>query len=199
MGTWEVSMDWERDGFASHKGAVGVLLADGSEPGPAYFDTGSGSYVHESTAWFVYDGTLRASTATRMRGKCSCGWRGENTYHIDWEEVCREDPYAYDTSGPSNDWATHLDEVEALTVPLPEAVTELLRELRAYVERLVDDSPLAALKVVNELETITAWIGPTAASFALRGDELPWSRIAEGLGMTEPDARSRLFRYERLS
>ncbi|MGW7328436.1 hypothetical protein ACWGIU_07455 [Streptomyces sp. NPDC054840] len=30
---------------AAHEGSVGVLLADGSEPGPVYFDVGSGSYV----------------------------------------------------------------------------------------------------------------------------------------------------------
>ncbi len=30
---------------------VGVLPADGSEPGPVFFDLGSGSTFHESTSW----------------------------------------------------------------------------------------------------------------------------------------------------
>ncbi|MFJ8668925.1 hypothetical protein [Streptomyces sp. NPDC093600] len=98
-----------------------MLLADGSEPGPVYFDMGSGGDVHQSTDWWVYDGTRRAPTAVQMRGRCSCGWRGERTYPIDWAQIPRDDPYEYDTSGPLEDWQEHVDEVEALTVPLPAA------------------------------------------------------------------------------
>ncbi|MFF3956579.1 hypothetical protein ACFYY1_25680 [Streptomyces sp. NPDC001890] len=32
-----------------HEGRPGALLADGTEPGPAYLDSGSGSTVHRST------------------------------------------------------------------------------------------------------------------------------------------------------
>ncbi|WP_445269287.1 hypothetical protein [Streptomyces sp. DSM 41634] len=38
---------------AAHEGSVGVLLADGSEPGPVYIDVGSGSHVPSSTEWQV--------------------------------------------------------------------------------------------------------------------------------------------------
>ncbi|MGW1843005.1 hypothetical protein [Streptomyces sp. NPDC001966] len=48
---------WETEGFGGeHEGRPGALLADGTEPGPAYFDSGSGSTVHRSTDWYVYDG-----------------------------------------------------------------------------------------------------------------------------------------------
>lgn len=188
-------MAWERDGFASHEGSVGVLLTDGSEPPPAVYDIGSGANFYETTDWWVYDGTLRAPLADRMRGKCSCGWRGEKSYPIEWDEVRRDDPYAYDTSAPRHDWGEHLDDVEARTVPLPADIIELLSQLRSRLEILSDDAPLAALKAVNELEGIVAAIGPNAAFIALRGDKIPWDQIAEGLGATETDARNRLFRY----
>ncbi|MBT2443926.1 hypothetical protein J7E93_28290 [Streptomyces sp. ISL-36] len=188
-------MTWERDGFTSHEGSVGVLLPDGSEPRPAIFDIGSGSSFYETTDWWVYDGTLRIPRASRMRGKCSCGWRGETSYPIDWEEVLRDDPHAYDTSAPREDWAQHLEDVQARTVPLPADVTDLLDQLRGRLEHLADDAPLAALRAVHELETIIGAIGPSAAFLALREDEIPWDRIAEGLGATEKDARTRLFRY----
>ncbi|MFC9706509.1 hypothetical protein ACFTWD_38130 [Streptomyces sp. NPDC056943] len=64
---------WERDGFESHEGVAGVLQADGSEPGPVYFDLGSGSSFHESIGWWQYDGTMGRPTATSMRGRCACG------------------------------------------------------------------------------------------------------------------------------
>ncbi|MFC9399381.1 hypothetical protein ACFTWS_40800 [Streptomyces sp. NPDC057027] len=41
-------MGWEREGFESHEGEVGVLLAGDSEPGPVFFDLGSGGRFHES-------------------------------------------------------------------------------------------------------------------------------------------------------
>lgn len=189
-------MAWQRDGFLAHEGAVGVLLADGSEPGPVYFDTGSGGHFHKSTDWWIYDGTFRAPVAERMRAKCACGWRAENSYLVDWDQVERRDPHAYDTSAPAGDWKAHIDDVKARTVPLPANVTDLLSQLQEKLEALVDDAPLAALKAVNDLEEIVASIAPVAASIAVRGDEIPWPRIAEGLGTTEPDARSRLHRYE---
>ncbi|MGW4725371.1 hypothetical protein [Streptomyces sp. NPDC004291] len=40
---------WRRDGFESHEGMVGVLLTDGSEPKPVFFDLGSGATFHESS------------------------------------------------------------------------------------------------------------------------------------------------------
>lgn len=189
-------MAWERDGFLAHEGAVGVLVADGSEPGPVFFDLGSGGSFHESTDWWIYDGTFRAPLAERMRAKCACGWRADTSYPIDWERVeCRE-PHAYDTSAPAGDWDAHIDDVKARTVPLPAKVTDLLSQLQEQLEALVDDAPLAALKAVNDLEAIVASIAPTAAFIAVRGDRIPLPRIAEGLGTTEPEARSRLHRYE---
>ncbi|WP_137991662.1 hypothetical protein [Streptomyces vilmorinianum] len=189
-------MAWQREGYTAHEGEVGVLLADGSEPGPVYFDTGSSGSFHESTDWWVYDGTFGAPLAARMRARCSCGWRADISYPLDWDQVQRREPHDYDTSAPAGDWEAHLDDVEARTVPLPAEVSDLLHRLRQRLEGLVDDAPLAALKAVNELESIAASVGPSAAFLAVHGDRIPWRRIAEGLGTTEPDARSRLHRYE---
>ncbi|MFE1872978.1 hypothetical protein ACFW9N_19030 [Streptomyces sp. NPDC059496] len=69
---------------AAHQGAMGVLLADGSEPGPVYFDVGSGSHVPSSTEWHVHDGRYSQPRATVLRGSRSCGWRGMAEYPLDW-------------------------------------------------------------------------------------------------------------------
>ncbi|MEV0992806.1 hypothetical protein [Streptomyces sp. NPDC049949] len=66
---------------AAHQGSVGVLLADGSEPGPVYFDVGSGPSMPSSTEWHAYDGLPRAAL---LRGSCSCGWRGAAESPLDW-------------------------------------------------------------------------------------------------------------------
>ncbi|WP_435191254.1 hypothetical protein [Streptomyces sp. bgisy126] len=65
--------------FELHEGMVGVLLADGSEPKPVLFDLGSGATFHESSDWWLYDGTFRRPTAVSIRGRCACGWRGTKT------------------------------------------------------------------------------------------------------------------------
>ncbi|MEU6986512.1 hypothetical protein ABZ946_24285 [Streptomyces sp. NPDC046324] len=189
-------MEWERDNFGAHRGAVGVLLADGSEPGPVRFDTGSGGSLQESTDWWIYDGTFGAPRAGRIRARCSCGWRADASYPVDWDQVVRRQPFLYDTSAPEEDWQAHLDDVEARSVPLPVEITDLLAALQQQLERLADEAPLAALKAVGELDTLSASSGATAAYLAVRGDRIPWQMIAEGLGTTEAEARSRLHRYE---
>ncbi|MGW3387860.1 hypothetical protein [Streptomyces cinereoruber] len=37
------------------------------------FDLGSGSNFHESSDWWLYDGTFRRPTAVSMRGRRACG------------------------------------------------------------------------------------------------------------------------------
>ncbi|WP_052185719.1 hypothetical protein [Streptomyces purpureus] len=108
----------------------------------------------------------------------------------------RREPYTYDTSPLAQDWKIHIEDVEARTVPLPAELADLLQRLDQHLDRLADDAPLAALKAVRALETIIATTGPAAAFMAVSGAEIPWSRIAEGLGTTESEARSRLRRYE---
>ncbi|MFD3779717.1 hypothetical protein [Streptomyces sp. NPDC058612] len=54
---------------AAHEGSVGVLLADGSEPGPVYFDVGSGPNVPSSTEWHAYDGRFGRPCAAVLRGQ----------------------------------------------------------------------------------------------------------------------------------
>ncbi|SEE24036.1 hypothetical protein [Streptomyces sp. TLI_105] len=191
-------MGWQREGFETHTGEVGVLLADGSEPGPVYFDLGSSSYFHESTDWWVYDGSLRRPTATSMRGKCACGWRGERAFPLDWKQVLRAGRDAYDVSGPERDWEAHLDDVAARTVPLPGDVTGLLRTLRERLDELVDDEPLVVLKAAGKLEAIVADHGPIAARY-IAGDVTPLPRLTEALGTTEKAAASRLTRYQYLN
>ncbi|MER6639098.1 hypothetical protein [Streptomyces microflavus] len=55
---------WQTEEFGvAHAGRPGVLLADGSEPGPVYFDTGSSANFHRSSDWWIYTGELGALVA----------------------------------------------------------------------------------------------------------------------------------------
>ncbi|MFE2163900.1 hypothetical protein ACFXB3_02265 [Streptomyces sp. NPDC059447] len=53
---------------AAHEGSVGVLLADGTEPGLVYFDVGSGAHMPSSSEWHCYDGRYG-----RPRGRSFAG------------------------------------------------------------------------------------------------------------------------------
>lgn len=188
---------WETEEFGtSHQGRPGPVLADGAEPKPLVFDTGSGSEMHQTTDWWAYDGTLHAPLATALRGACSCGWRAAALHPLDWQEVAAEGPDRYDTSGPEADWDQHITDVEQRTVPVPEDVTALLAQLRTRLDALATDAPLAALRAVAALEYPVAEAARTAACNA-RADDQPWDTIATALGLTEPDTRTRLHRYAR--
>lgn len=188
-------MEWQSEQFGtSHEGRAAAVLADGSEPKPMYFDVGSGGNGYRTSDWWVYDGTLRAPLATDLRGACSCGWRGAARYPVVWEDVVPHRPYLYDTSGPEGDWVRHIDDVEARSVPLPDALTVLLEQVEVALERLADDAPLAALRAVAALERTASEVGHRAALTA-EADTDSWETIATALGLTEQDAHSRLTRY----
>ncbi|MEU5434961.1 hypothetical protein AB0G73_16520 [Streptomyces sp. NPDC020719] len=188
-------MGWRSEEFgASHEGNAQAVLADGSEPGPRYFDVGSGPNVHKTSDWWVYDGTPRAPQATDLRAACVCGWRGLAQYVIDWSDVERNGPDLYDTSGPYGDWNQHIREVTARTVPLPAAVEDLLERLDEQLTALAMDAPLAALRAVAALERTTRSVGRAAACMA-EADEMPWEAIGTALGLSERDACARLRRY----
>ncbi|WP_405681856.1 hypothetical protein [Streptomyces sp. NBC_00057] len=187
---------WETEEFGSeHEGRPGVLLADGTEPGPVYFDAGSGPTVHQSVDWWVYDGTLGAPIATELRGACSCGWRGSTRYPLDWEAVDRRRPYLADTSGPEGDWDTHITEVQARTVPVPADLTVLLDQVEKRLTDLVADEPLAALRAVAVLERLTERVATDAAFSVDTVDGPQWGTVAQVLGISEQAARSRLTHY----
>ncbi|MER8043636.1 hypothetical protein [Streptomyces sp. NPDC094032] len=193
-------MSWEREGYESHEGVVGVLLADGTEPGPVFFDSSSGASFYESIDWQYYDGSMRRPTAASMRGRCACGWRGEKAYPIDWQQVHRHDnPRDYDTSAPRADWKAHMDDVAARAVPLPQDLSTLLRQVRKRLDHLVDeeDEPLQVLKAADELEAIISEIAPYAASLITRSST-PLTKLAEAYGKTEKATSSRLSHYTYL-
>ena len=188
-------MDWRSEEFgSSHEGRAGALLADGAEPNPVYLDAGSGSNIYTTTEWWVYNGKWGRQQATHLRGSCSCGWRGSSRYLIDWDEVA-DDPYDV-LAGPHEDWTRHIDETRSRSIPLPTGLEDLLGPVADQLSVLAGDAPLAALKAVAALERTAARIGREAA-YCVRADEVPWDTITTALGLTEKDARSRLFRYGR--
>lgn len=83
-------------------------------------DEGSGANFHETNEWWIYSGELRRPLATSLRGACSCGWRGDTSYPLSWEDVDRNAPHLYDTRQLKDEWARHIDDVEARAVPVPD-------------------------------------------------------------------------------
>ncbi|MFE1272616.1 hypothetical protein [Streptomyces sp. NPDC058758] len=185
---------WEPDGAEGHVGKVGVLLEDGTVPGPVYIDAGSGAYVPRFTDWWYYDGVNRRPLADRMRAVCACGWVGEGTYPLDWKRVPDREPHRYDTSGPEGDWQRHTREIAAAAVPLPEDVARLISRIRERLDAIEDTDPLTALRIVGALDAVVETDGPYATRIATRRhtDE----EIAAALGATEKALAARLRRYD---
>ncbi|MFK0257944.1 hypothetical protein [Streptomyces sp. NPDC090445] len=186
---------WQTNEFAGeHDGRPAAVLDDGSEPKPLIHDVGSGADFHTSTDWWDYDGTLGSPRATRVRAACSCGWRGEQSYPIDWDVDEELLPVSLDTGGPQDDWQEHIAGIEAGAVPLPAGLQELLVQVDAELEKLTDCDPLAALRAVAVPERCIARTAGTAA-YHLMQDQVPDDRIAAGLGISPGKVLGRMLRY----
>ncbi|MGW6618670.1 hypothetical protein ACWGA0_35085 [Streptomyces erythrochromogenes] len=165
-------------------GAVGVLVG-GSEPGPAYFDVGSGSDVPSTTHWSAYDGQVGRPRAEALRARCACGWRGAAEYALDWATVGDRPLYEADVdlTGPLADWNAHLSLVRDKAAPLPEQLAALLIEITERLTATTEEAPLIALRAVGMLERIAARVGGEAAG-ALADDGVSVEAVATGLGTT---------------
>ncbi|MFE6838594.1 hypothetical protein ACFVFI_27615 [Streptomyces sp. NPDC057705] len=142
-----VEWDWWTVDFGeAHAGAVGVLVS-GSEPGPVYFDVGSGSDVPSTTHWSAYDGRARRPRADALRAACACGWRGAAEYPLDWDVIGDRPLYEadIDLTGPLVDWNAHLSLVRDKAVPLPEPLGALLVDMAEQLTATAAEAPLAAL------------------------------------------------------
>ncbi|MER6257119.1 hypothetical protein ABT224_37885 [Streptomyces sp. NPDC001584] len=184
-----VEWDWWTVDFGdAHAGAAGVLVG-GSEPGPVYFDVGSGPDVPSSTHRSAYDGRHRRPRAEVLRAVCACGWRGAAEYPVDWATIGDRPLYEADVdlSGPLADWTAHLSVVRDATVPLPERLAALLVEIAEQLTATAADKPLAALRAAGVLERIAARVGREAAG-ALRDDGMPAEEVAIALGTTRSKA-----------
>ncbi|MFB6565372.1 hypothetical protein ACFCYH_41915 [Streptomyces sp. NPDC056400] len=184
---------------AAHEGSVGVLLADGSEPGPVYFDVGSGPTMPSSREWHAYDGRHGRPRVTVLQGSCSCGWRGAADYPIDWTTLPGDKPLYeadVDLSGPIADDEAHVSVIRDAAVPLPEELTALLTELVRALDGLAVEDPLVTLKALADLRYVIARTGQDAA-YELAAREMPLKMVATALGTSETAARSYLNDYLR--
>ncbi|MGW7174814.1 hypothetical protein [Streptomyces xanthophaeus] len=176
---------------AAHEGSVGVVLEDGSEPGPVYFDVGSGGNVPSTTLWHACDGRFRRPGAVALRGACSCGWRGAAEYPLDWALLGDEQPLYeadVDLSGPVADYGAHLSIVRDAAVPLPADVSVLLGEVAGRLAELAVREPVVALKALADLQYVIAQAGADAARGVL-GGRVPFADVAVALGTSEKAAR----------
>lgn len=180
---------------AAHEGAVGVLLADGSEPGPVRFDVGGGSNPpSSSTKWHAYDGRYGRPRAAILRGSCSCGWRGMAEYPLDWTTLTKGKPLCeagVDLSGPVADIDAHLSVVRDRAVPLSAGLSLLLTELTCRLDGLAAVEPLVALKALSDLRYVMAEVERDAVGEVVAG-EVPIEQVATALGTSEAAARSYL-------
>ncbi|MFF0216128.1 hypothetical protein [Streptomyces vinaceus] len=181
--------DWWTVEFGdAHAGAVGVLV-EGGEPGPVYFDVGSGPDVPSTSHWSAYDGRHRRPRADAIRASCACGWRGATEYPLDWETLGDEPLYEADVdlTGPLADWNAHLSLVRDKAAPLPEPLAALLVEIARQLTATAADAPLAALRAAGVLERIAARVGREAAS-ALSDEGVSAKAVATGLGTSRSKA-----------
>lgn len=176
---------------AAHQGSVGVLLADGSEPGPVYFDVGSGPDGPSSTEWHAYDGRRGRPRAVLLRGSCSCSWRGAAAYPLDWARLAGDQPLYeadVDLSGPIGDYEAHVSVVRDAAVPLPAELTGLLTDLVRQLDVLTVEEPLVVLKALADLRSVIARTGQDAA-YELGARNVPLKDMAAALGTSETAAR----------
>ncbi|MFC5721007.1 hypothetical protein ACFP1Z_12595 [Streptomyces gamaensis] len=186
-------MGWSSEFGSSHEGRTVAVLADGSEPKPAYFDVGSSGFVPSTDKWWVYDGEGGRPRATHVRGACSCGWRGTPLHAVEWAQDDDGPCPVLDEAVTSRDWERHIADVRARTVPLPTALEELIRQVERSVDDLSCEAPLAALRALTVLERIVTDVGCTAACNAR--SEKTTEEIARALGMTEGKAGALLHGY----
>ncbi|MFD5619266.1 hypothetical protein [Streptomyces yangpuensis] len=182
---------------AAHEGVVGVLLADGSEPGPVYFDVGSGAHMPSSTAWHAYDGRFNRPRAALLRGSCTCGWRGAAEYPLDWTTLPDDTPLYeadVDLAGPIADYEARLSVIRDTAVPLPTGLAGLLSELVRQLGRPAAEEPLVALKALADLRHIIAQTGQDAA-YELADRDMPIEQVATALGTSTAAARTYLNDY----
>ncbi|MFD3940559.1 hypothetical protein ACFWSF_38010 [Streptomyces sp. NPDC058611] len=190
-----VEWDWWTVEFGdAHAGGAGVLVG-GGEPGPVYFDVGSGPHVPSTTHWTAYDGRARRPRAEALRAGCACGWRGAAEYPLDWATIGDRPLHEADVdlTGPLADWNAHLSLVRDNAVPLPEPLAALLVEITEQLTATTTDAPLAALRAVGVLERIAARVGREAAS-TLSDGGVSAEAVATGLGTTRSKALVLLLR-----
>ncbi|WP_063781730.1 hypothetical protein [Streptomyces sp. XY413] len=184
---------------AAHEGSVGVLLADGTEPGPVYYDVGSGAHMPSTKEWHAYDGRFSRPRAATLRGSCTCGWRGMAEYPLDWTALPADKPLYevdIDLSGPIADYEAHLSVIRDAAVQLPAELTGILTELVGRLGGLAAEEPLVALKALADLRHVIAEVGQDAA-YELAAQQVPLEEIATGLGTSETAARTYLNSYLR--
>ncbi|MFF2236291.1 hypothetical protein [Streptomyces anulatus] len=117
-----------------------------------------------------------------------------DSYPLSWEDVDRNAPYLYDTRQIPDDWARHIDDVEARAVPVPDVLVALLDQVEQELDRLAGDAPLAALRAISRLEHVIAEAGD-AAAYGSEADARSGTLIGPGLGLPEHEGRRRLLRY----
>lgn len=181
-------MTWMTEFGESHEGYVGAVLHDGSEPKPVHLDPGSGADFRTTREWWAYSGQLGRPKAAFVRGCCACGWRGASS-PIDWEQLSDEDN-VLDVASSYEDWSAHTEAVERATVPFPAALDELLHQLEAMLDTLVEDAPAAALRAAAVLSRLSWRTGGLAAEAVQDNGPLQWEALGTALGVA-PEKCSR--------
>ncbi|WP_405765264.1 hypothetical protein [Streptomyces sp. NBC_01538] len=192
---------WTTEEFGtSHKGAVGVLLADGTVPKPVFFDTGSSGAGRSISQWSVYDGRrLSGLRAAGLRAVCSCGWTGPE-HRLDWDEIGDQnlgEAGARAADQCTQNWDEHTEEVASSAIPLPDSVTVLLSQLGEEIEKLAKSSPLAAIRAARRLEVVATEVAYWPAHQVQR--DTTTVQAAAALGLNEAATRKLMARFGRWS
>ncbi|MFJ5222850.1 hypothetical protein [Streptomyces sp. NPDC088400] len=192
---------WTTEEFgASHEGAVGVLLADGTVPEPVFLAMSSGGGGQSVSQWSFYDGRFaHGPRAAALRAVCSCGWTGTE-HRLDWDEIGDQKLLDAGLAAPdacSREWDEHTDEVEMSAIPLPETFTALLAQVEEEIGKLAKTSPLAALRAARRLEVTAVETGYWPAHDARQ--DATAEQAAAALGLDQNAARKLVARFGRWS
>ncbi|MFJ1747912.1 hypothetical protein ACIOJD_16905 [Streptomyces sp. NPDC088116] len=192
---------WTTEEFgASHEGAVGVLLADGTVPDPVFLAMSSGGGGRSVSQWSFYDGRLaHGPRAAALRAVCSCGWTGTE-HRLDWDEIGEQKLLDAGLAAPDaccQEWDEHTDQVEMSAIPLPETFTALLAQVEEEIGKLAKTSPLAALRAARRLEVTAVETGYWPAHDARQ--DATTEQAAAALGLDQNAARRLVARFGRWS
>ncbi|MFD4906956.1 hypothetical protein [Kitasatospora purpeofusca] len=189
---------WTTDEFgSSHEGAIGVLLPDGTVPEPAFFPLSSGAGGQTTSEWSVYDGRFSLTPkAHALRAVCSCGWTGTE-YPLDWAQIGEQNlrvaARELAEECEMEWWDRHTTTVEKSAIAVPEDITDLLRLVSEKIEKLAQQSPLAAVRAARLLE-VTAVRSSYWPAHDVRAKTSP-EEAGAALGLNEDDTVHLLARF----
>ncbi|RSS67357.1 hypothetical protein [Streptomyces sp. WAC06128] len=180
-----------------HEGYAVAVLADGSEPEPIQVPIPDRDGITSpNSAWWLYNGQDGRPLAAGVKAGCACGWRSKETFPVDFEDHEATEGFEFN-EGPFAAWSyEHIGSL--LGTAMPPELLAALDTVKAYVEQLVTERPLAALTALTRMESLAAAHSPTAGA-AARSKGATWDAVGKAVGTTRQAAFQRFRKYTEMA